>query len=379
VSEKKELLTEEQRLGLLLRRYDWLAESKEQLEDAVDYRRELISSWTKEDHAGASLALRETYRALREFVARFFPKPFWQSLDMESGIEGVHSIEERYKRALTYGYGSVQRRGRHESLKVTDIAVDMMVEERRYPYAEKNADLNAMMDLVVERLFDKRSEDLTVDSLHDDRVHHVVELAIDKELVPSIAQMHMRTEYPCRIFARGGMRAFTDKRVKDPFRVFLKQWSRHAKGKNPFDLTDHLGFRFVCPDIEEAEAVGESLQDFLENIEGVVESVENNLRGGGPADATNLFSSPDHRMIKIVARWKGKRYEFQIMTFEGHLTSQYASDTANHLLYELMCSLPKDGAIVWLFPASITGVNTLTRDVQRKMYRYACRQGEWDD
>ncbi|TAK03321.1 hypothetical protein EPO34_04635 [Patescibacteria group bacterium] len=378
MSERQELVDEATRLQLLKRSSDWLSESKEQFEEAVEWRTALLADWDEADLDGAATNAVKAYESREELVKTFFPSQYWRTLGFESEVESIDDVRERYQWARTYGHSTLQRQGRFEAISLTDIGVDMQAEESRYPLREKKADLRAMIAKMRELLFEERSVDLVVDSLHGiHRAHHVVELAIDRELEPSIAQMHMRTEFPCRIV--GGFRASMDARVKKAFRVVLKQWSRHAKGRNPFDLTDHLGFRFICPDVAEAEGACEALKRFAGRIDATVDKVENNLAGGNPADASNPHSSPDHRMIKMLLRWQKRRYEIQIMTFEGSLSSLYASDTVNHLMYEFMSGVAEGGPIERLLPASIYGVDTRDRGVRRKMYRHVCRHVEWDD
>ena len=377
--ETKPLMDNETRLALLERSTDWLSQSKEQFEEAVEWRKALLADWDQANLAGAGSNAMKLYESREELVKTFFPMQYWIALGFESEVESIDDVLERYEWVRTYGHSSLQRQGRFEAMSLTDIGVDMQVEEHRYPQRQKRADLRAMLAKMRECLFDDRSVDLVVDSLHGiHRAHHVVDLAIDRDLAPSIAQMHMRTEFPCRLI--GGLRAKLDARVKKPLRAVLKQRSRHKKGRNAHDLTDHLGFRLTCPNVVEAEGACEAINAFADRIGAQVEKVENNLTGEKkPADPTNPHSSPDHRMIKMLLRWQTRRYEIQIMTFEGSLSSLYASDTANHLLYEFMGGVAEDGPIEWLLPVSIYGVDTRDRGVQRKMYRHVCRQVEWDD
>ena len=282
--------------------------------------------------------------------------PFRNQLKMVSAV-ATTTPSGLLTQALVQDVSVIGDHMRFEAIRNFDLSRFMYDIECNDPDEKVREDLERIISFFTKHLFGSGSVDVYVKSEHDPAAHyHVREVSFSQE--PFENQSNGMTRYHkliCRPIKDGDF-AMLDHRPKDAWSTVFKIFSQEARGKsNPGLVRDRRGLCFIVRDEEQAVLMGTRLQSMIESEGGHVYSNTHNFNGETPVDVTNVCSSKGFRALKIEFRLWASEFELQILTVQGHLTREYATDDVNHEMYRLNQSLRF--YLPLIHPESVYGVD----------------------
>ena len=280
-------------------------------------------------------------RAGRMLLAKEIAWPIIDELQMIGDIEVTSNPLALLRLADTPGDNRLVMRRRFEALCLFDLGLIGFELERIDPMRRVEDDVLAMIGLLEEFVFSGDTQELDVHTYHDaEEVYRVKGISYDVATPEKFPKLAPRKHYSlCRITNRGIVLQF-DVRAKDRFRTvvkLLKQAERPKENQDPLLVKDRCGLKFVVQSLEEVNALVEELRWHLEACDAVVVADGDNLTvdTGTAADPSNPHSSSKYKMKQLSVFWRGRWYEFQIVTFANHYSALYSQDEENHVLYKL--------------------------------------------
>lgn len=282
--------------------------------------------------------------------------PFRDRLKMVSAI-ATTTPRGLLTHALVQDASVIGEHTRFEAIRNFDLSRFMYDVESEDPDEKVRGDLERVISFFTTHLFGTGSVDVYVKSEHDARAHyHVKDVQFLSE--PFLDQSNGTTRHHrliCRPIKDGDF-AMLDHRPKDAWSTVFKIFSQQARGKqNPGLVRDRRGICLIVRNEEEAVRMGARLQGMIEAEGGHVYSNAHNFNSESPVDTTNTCSSKGFRVLKVEFRLWASEFELQILTVQGHLTREFATDDVNHEMYRLNQSLKY--YLPLIYPASIYGID----------------------
>lgn len=266
--------------------------------------------------------------------------PFRAQLKMVSAIATTTPLGLlRY--ALDGSDSAIGEHTRFEAIRNFDLTRFLFDVEHEDPDEVVRSDLEEVIRLFTKHLFVAGSVDVYVKSNHNpDKHYHVCDLEFSPE--PFENPINGTTQYTrliCRS-VKGGDFAMLDHRPKDAWGTVFKIFSQHFRQKpEPSIVKDRRGISFIVRNEEQAYSMGMRLRQIIESEGGHIYTFTHNFNTNAPVDHTNVCSSQGFRTLKIEFRLWNSDFEIQILTVQGHLTREFATDDVNHEMYRLNQSL----------------------------------------
>lgn len=282
--------------------------------------------------------------------------PFRDRLKMVSAI-ATTTPRGLLTHALTQDQSAIGEHTRFEAMRNFDLARFMYDVESEDPDEKVRADLERVIAFFTKHLFGSGSVDVYAKSEHDaGNNYHVSDVSFSQEPFSDVTNGTTRYhKLICRPIKEGDF-AMLDHRPKDAWSTVFKIFSQRARGKeNPGLVRDRRGICFIVRNEDEAIKMGMRLHGMLEHVGGHVYTHTHNFFTENPVDTSNVCSSKGFRALKIEFRLWASEFELQILTVQGHLTREYATDEVNHEMYRLHQSLRY--YLPLIYPQTVYGVD----------------------
>lgn len=362
---------------------DWFCQSQSNASpefvlsaDALDRRQQFVRSLSHMDRALCSIMLQAVHN-LRRTLVQNYADVFSGVLKLESNVACVFQLEDLLELMRSDGKKPLDARRRFEAISLFDQAGFVAAIESDDSLDNIGRDLKEMLGLLQEYLF-VGSREITVWSRHDPKDSYRVkgQPQIDEPMRGNFTNVRRR-EMTCRLL-KGGDIAHLDHRLKDAAAAMLKimRQRQHPDKENPYQVRDRCGLKFSLPSVELADKTCGALRRLLERHNAVLSPVQGNLNGNGQCkDTNNPQSSPYYKALSFNAVWRGRSFEFQIVTFKDLFSSEHALNDENHDLYKLRQYLTHIFPL--FFPLPHYGINWLSRPVRQRLFRSKTRQLGW--
>lgn len=238
-----------------------------------------------------------------------------------------------------------------EALSLFDQAVAVSRIENEDPYEKIGRDLDSLIDFLRDRLFVGGFEKIDVYSYHDPNNGYTVhsgDVSIDRPLTRT-GLTRRKSRMTCRRLANNHI-AYMHHRIKDPFQTLLKMHRQQIERrvKNPFNINDRCGLMFAVPTVEELQELALNLLEILITDHAVeIEPLEMNHETDHRVDVHNQQSSVRYKVAKMLVEWRGRKFEFQFVTFPDYFTSLRSFLESNHELYKLRQAMNYFLPLIW--------------------------------
>lgn len=338
---------------------------KEPNPEGVNRRRAFYSVLRKHEKIGFDAAYRMVLQQLDRVSFRY-AYPFLAQLKMVSAI-ATTTPSGLLRYALDNSDSAIGEHTRFEAIRNFDLSRFLHDIEHTDPDEIVRRDLERVIELFTKHLFSVGSVDVYVKSFHDPAAHyHVRDLEFSN--VAFSNPTNGTTQYRrliCRP-VKGGDFAMLDHRPKDAWGTVFKIFAQHLRGKpEPSIVKDRRGISLIVRNEEEALTMGKRLQSIIENEGGHIYTHTNNFNSNTPVDVTNICSSHGFRALKIEFRLWNSEFEIQVLTVQGHLTREFATDDVNHEMYRLNQSLRY--YLPLIFPTTVYEIDWESEEVVNRL------------
>jgi len=353
---------------------DWLNSSAA----AVQKRMLFVQRRTAIERLHLSRAV-ELIRAGRERLVKDYAYIFSDQLQPDSSVATTPHLERLLQLALQPNqHGKPDPQRWFEAIGLFDQAISVAQIEMKDSTEAVGHDLDALIDLLRTTVFEDGFEKIVIYAYHDPKNGYGVkeeDIGVDR-LLHREGFVRRKANMTCRRVHNDGI-AYMHHRIKDPFRVWLKVQRQIIDGRaNPFEINDRCGLMFVVPNVGDLEKLSLAIVEVLVS-HGAKEDelLEMNHMTGTRMDAHNIQSSTEYKLAKAIIQWRGRKFEFQFMTFHDYYTSLRSLHDSNHELYKLRQAMNIYLPLLW--PEKIYGVEWQNPKIRHLLKEWKIAQLGW--
>ncbi|MBI2550737.1 hypothetical protein HYV73_00110 [Candidatus Uhrbacteria bacterium] len=316
---------------------DWIPDWYEPSESAVTHRQLLLEGLSDHDRERGNTAIHES-RLARDHIIGRFASPYESIFDLEMSVSLAMTLERLLNRAKVYvANGSrTKRLIWSQAISLFDLAVGQMFLDRMESLQSASSDLEGLLAILEDGLFDGSFHDATVRGWYDPvDSYRAREAMIEDGPIPRGSFVMQEHSFLFRRLTTGEP-VHLSHRVKLPFMTLLKIMRQLRRKKDDaYTVRDRRAVRLVVADETVARQVASRVQDLIHRAGGTCVLEGENLVGGVSVDQENANSHERFRAIKMLLHLHQKPFELQVLPMRDHLNCTYGGGDENHRLYRL--------------------------------------------